>query len=77
MTVLMETCGLTPRLNGALLCSTQEETRAEAQQKQLILGGNTHPTKVVIIMKPEHISVAKDSILLKILPSYRHFSFSD
>lgn len=69
--------GWLPRLKGALLCSTQEETQAEAQQKQLILGGNTHPTKVVIVMKLKHISVAKDSILLKIFPSYRHFSFSD
>ena len=78
MTSLTGTCRLTHRPDGVFYSAIlKRKPRLETQHEQLISGGDTHATEMIIIMKLKRISVAKDYITLKVFPSYWHFSFSD
>lgn len=69
MTLLMGTCRLTHQSDGIFYPAIlKREHRLQTQHKQLIWGGNTHPTEMTIITKLKHISVTKDCLSLKILP---------
>lgn len=63
MTLLMGTRRPTHRFDGMFYSAILKRKHGlETQRKQLILGGNTHATEMIIIMKLKHISAAKDSI---------------
>lgn len=74
----MGTWKLTPQSGGTFYSAIlKRKHRLETQHKQLIFRGNIHLTEMIIIMKLKRISVAKDGITLKRMPSYRYSSFSD
>lgn len=78
MTLLTGTCRLTHQPDGIFYSAIlRRKPRLETQHEQLISGGNTHPTEMIIMMKLKGISVAKDYITLTIFPSSWHLSFSD
>lgn len=69
MTLLMGTCRLTHQPDGVFYPAIlKRERRLETQHKQLILGGNTHPTEMTIITKLKHISVRQRLPLSKDIP---------
>lgn len=62
----MGTCGLTRRPDGVCYSAVLVRKHGlETQHEQLTLGGHTHPTEMIIIMKLKHISVAKACPALK------------